>query len=201
MSGIRNIVFDFGKVLVDYSYERFVSSIVNDPAKVGPFVDIVSGQEFIDLQDRGELSFAEVIRKTQQEHPLWRDELQAYYDRQLEIVTGEVPGMKELIIKLKAEGYKIYGLSNWSSVVYDVMKRFEDIFSLLDGKVISSEEKLIKPDVAIYRRFCDKFGVEPQTCVFTDDKAPNIEGARKAGMHAILFQNADQFERQLRELL
>lgn len=200
MPGIKNIVFDFGKVLVEYSYERFVSSIVNDPAKVGAFVEIVSAQEFMDLHDLGEMTFAEVIKKTQLEHPQWKDELQAYLDRQLEIVTGEVPGMKELIIRLKAEGYKVYGLSNWSNVVYDVMKRY-DIFSLLDGMVISSDEKLIKPDVAIYKRFCEKFGVEPQSCVFTDDKAPNIEGARKAGMHAILFKNAEQFERELREIL
>lgn len=201
MGAKKTIVVDFGKVLVDYDYDRFVSSIVSDPKERAGLVAVVSSQEFMDLHDLGEMSFIEVIRKAQNEHPQWKDYFQEYYDRQLDIITGEVPGMREALGGLKAQGYKIYGLSNWSDVVYDVIKMYPEIFSLLDDMVISSAVKLIKPDPAIYLHLCSKFGLNPADCVFIDDKAPNIEGARKAGMNAILFKNAEQFLTDLQQYL
>lgn len=201
MGAKKTIVVDFGKVLVDYDYDRFVSSIVSDPKERAGLVAVVSSQEFMDLHDLGEMSFIEVIRKAQNEHPQWKDYFQEYYDRQLDIITGEVPGMREALAGLKAQGYKIYGLSNWSDVVYDVIKMYPEIFSLLDDMVISSAVKLIKPDPAIYLHLCSKFGLNPADCVFIDDKAPNIEGARKAGMNAILFKNAEQFLTDLQQYL
>lgn len=201
MGAKKTIVVDFGKVLVDYDYDRFVSSIVSDPKERAGLVAVVSSQEFMDLHDLGEMSFIEVIRKAQNEHPQWKDYFQEYYDRQLDIITGEVPGMREALAGLKAQGYKIYGLSNWSDVVYDVIKMYPEIFSLLDDMVISSAVKLIKPDPAIYLHLCSKFGLNPADCVFIDDKTPNIEGARKAGMNAILFKNAEQFLTDLQQYL
>lgn len=201
MGAKKTIVVDFGKVLVDYDYDRFVSSIVSDPKERAGLVAVVSSQEFMDLHDLGEMSFIDVIRKAQREHPQWKEYLQEYYDRQLDIITGEVPGMREALSGLKAQGYKIYGLSNWSDVVYDVIKKYPEIFSLLDDMVISSAVKLIKPDPAIYLHLCSKFGLNPADCVFIDDKAPNIEGARKAGMNAILFKNAEQFLTDLQQYL
>ena len=71
----------------------------------------------------------------------------------------------------------------------------------MDDRLISSEEKMIKPYVEIYQRFCEKFGFKPEECVFTDDKLKNILGARQAGMHGIQFFNAARFEQELRQLI
>ena len=76
-----------------------------------------------------------------------------------------------------------------------------DILTMLDGRIISSEEKLIKPDVAIFKRLCDKYGLKPEECVFTDYRASNVEGAIKAGMQGIVFYNAEQYESELREIM
>ena len=104
----------------------------------------------------------------------------------MELYYAEGPS---IVKALKERGYNLYGLTNWSGKVYGVMRKY-DIFSLLDGWVISSEEHLIKPDVAIYRRLGEKFNLLPEECLFTDDKQVNIDGAVRAGMQAVLFTDA-----------
>ena len=70
----------------------------------------------------------------------------------------------------------------------------------MDDRVISSEEKLVKPDVAIYNRLCEKFGLRADECLFTDDRQANIDAALSAGMQAVLFTTTEQFEADLKRL-
>ena len=102
--------------------------------------------------------------------------------------------MQPLLERLKAGGLRLFGLTNWSSEVYKVIDRYP-IFQLLDGRVISSEEHLIKPDKDIYLRLCDRYSLNPTECLFVDDKAVNVEGARRAGMDAVVFTTAEAFEK------
>ena len=57
-----------------------------------------------------------------------------------------------------------------------------------------------KPDAAIYRLALQLTQVEPGECVFIDDRALNLEGAARAGMHTIRFQEAAQLVGELRQL-
>lgn len=197
---IRNIIFDFGKVLVDYDYEPFLESFIEKEEDRIKFAEVVCTPEFVLMCDRGDVSFEELIKMTQAEHPEWHRELQIFYDRQMDAMTVEMPGMRDLLTRLRARGYKLYGLTNWSLFVYKVIKKY-DILQMLDGRTISSEEHMIKPDKEIYDRICERFGLMADECVFTDDRVINVEGARKAGMKAITFHNAAQFEAELEEYL
>ena len=197
---IKNLVFDFGKVLVDYDFIHIIRTFFTDKREEAEFVRLFTDEAFIDRCDKEDVPFAETIRDMQQRYPQFKVQAQAFHDHYVDFVTGEVPGMQEVLKTLKAEGYKLYGLTNWCNVVHQVMPRYE-IFSLLDGRLISSEEHLIKPDPAIYRRFCEKFQVKPEECLFTDDKPKNIAGAQSIGMKAILFQNAAQYMHDLHEMI
>ena len=77
------------------------------------------------------------------------------------------------------------------------MEKFPEIFSLLDGCLISHQVHMLKPHKEIYDAFCRKFNVSPEDCVFIDDKAVNIEGARAAGMNGIVFTDADKLKAEL----
>ncbi|MBQ0121032.1 MAG: HAD-IA family hydrolase [Bacteroidales bacterium] len=72
---------------------------------------------------------------------------------------------------------------------------------MLDGQIISSEEKVIKPEPEIYHRLFDKFDLKPEECIFTDDRIENIEGGRRVGMEGIVFTDARQYETELRKML
>jgi len=197
---IKNLIFDFGKVLVDYDFLHIINTFFTDKEEEAEFVRLFTDDDFIDRCDKEDVPFLDTIKDMQQRYPKFKVQAQAFHDSYVDFVTGEVPGMQEVLKTLKAEGFKLYGLSNWCSVVHEVMRRYP-IFTLLDGRLISSEEHLLKPAPAIYHRFCQKFLVKPEECLFTDDKSKNIVGARSIGMHAILFQNATQYMQELRLMI
>nr|MDE5561137.1 HAD family phosphatase [Bacteroidaceae bacterium] len=177
-------------------YRRYIS----DEDKRERFTQLFENEEMFRILDREVLPFAETMKKLIAEHPEFEREI-GIFDRQFsEIVTGEMEGMRDLLLQLKKEGFMLYGITNWSSKVYHIMEQYP-IFQLLDGWVISSEEKLLKPEPEIYLCLCERFGLKPSECLFTDDKTENVEGARRVGMSGIVFANAIQYERELRKML
>ena len=54
-------------------------------------------------------------------------------------ITGPIPGSVEILRSLKAAGYSIYGLSNWSAETFPIAYRKYDFFKLLDGYTISGD--------------------------------------------------------------
>jgi hypothetical protein len=64
----------------------------------------------------------------------------------------------------------------------------------------SARVGLAKPDVRIFHLAAERLGVPASACVFTDDLAHNVEGARAAGMRAFQFQDAAHLESELRAL-
>ena len=198
---IRNIVFDFGNVLVNYDFDLFLKSIFGDrKEEMAAFKAVACTPENMDRYDKGDQPFPEVVADLCAQYPQWEPEWREFTDRHVDVVLGEVPGMRDLISRLREAGYGIYGLSNWSCIIYQVMERF-DILSVFDGRVISSEEKLIKPDEAIYHRLCDKYHLREEECLFIDDKLENVEGARRAGMSSLLFTDAAHLEEELQQVL
>lgn len=194
---IKNLVFDFGRVLVDIDYMTLFEGYFGvDKESQARFCELFTKGEFIEACDRELISFAEIIANSQKEHPEFHDALQYFYDNIDALVVGEMPGMYELLEIYKDKGYKLYGLSNWGSPVYSVMARYK-IFDLLDGRVISCEEKVIKPEREIFDRLCERYGLKAEECLFVDDKPENIEAARNAGMEGLVFTDTTSFAREL----
>ena len=197
---IKILIFDFGKVLVKYDYMQVINTMFSTEAQAQAFADFVLTEYWGERIDKEDIPFIDLIREMQQLRPEFAVPLQAFHDRYTEFVTGEVPGMKALLAKLKAEGYRLYGLTNWCSKCYLTMKEY-DIFQLLDGFIVSSDVHHAKPYPAIYDDICKKYGLKAEECVFTDDKQENIDGAYRMGIKGIVFRNAGQYERELRYVI
>lgn len=194
---IKNLIFDFGKVLVDYDFLDFFAKIIPDKERCSAFGALLNTVHFANIIDREERPFEETMEDFIGHHKEFEKEIRVIMEHYPEIVKCEMPGMRDLLTRLKAEGFKLYGLTNWCSKVHITISQF-DIFTLLDGWVISSEEKVVKPEPEIYQRLFDRYGLEPSECVFTDDREENIEGARRMGMDGIVFVDAKQYEEELR---
>ena len=136
MNMIKNLIYDFGRVLVTYDFEHISSFGFASEEDLQSFVNIVSDPAFVRRCDLELIPFEDLIREMQHTYPQWKEQWQLFYDRYLEFVTGEMPGMHAYMTELKARGYKLYGLSNWCSTIYRVMKEYK-IFNLLDGFVVS----------------------------------------------------------------
>lgn len=99
-------------------------------------------------------------------------------------------GMEAVQKDLLDRGFRLYVLSNagYSFHKFSYKIKHIDRFS---GIMVSAEERMMKPDPAIYRRLCDRFLLEASECLFIDDLPRNIEGAQKAGMNGYCFQDGD----------
>lgn len=197
---IKNLILDFGRVLVDYDFDLFFKQYIPDPERRRALGPILNNEQVQKRVDKEEIPFAEIIGELIERHPDFASEMRHFLTHYDSIVTGEVPGMRDLLIRLKERGFKLYGLTNWCSMVYRTMEQYE-IFSLLDGYVISSEEKVIKPEPEIYQRLFEKFSLKPEECLFADDREENIEGGRRLGMPGIVFRSAAQYEEELKQYI
>lgn len=197
---IKNLIFDFGKVLVDYDFEAFFKRYIPDTNRCKAFTPMLYNEEIQRLLDREAKPFNEIMEEIIGQYPEFEHEIRMFNEYYTDIVTEEMDGMRELLTQLKAEGYKLYGLTNWCSKVYETIRQYE-IFKLLDGYVISSEEKVVKPEPEIYQRLFSKFNLRPEECIFTDDKKENIVGGEQLGMRGIVFKNAKQYEEELRRMI
>jgi len=196
---IKNLIFDFGKVLVDYDFEAFFSKIINDEKRVKEFSSIMNCPEVMQAMDRGAIPVEKIISDLKEKYPSFEKEIDCFDKRYTEIVTEEIVGMREILTSLKQKGYKLYGLSNWCNKVYLTINQFP-IFKLLDGYVISSEYKIIKPESEIYQCLFDKFNLKPEECFFADDREENIIGSKKMGMNGVVFTDAQNYKEALKNI-
>lgn len=198
---IKNLVFDFGSVLVTYNMHWLYDRIFGDPAQTNYFSKQIINEEWVSRIDIGD-PLPEVLADMQKQYPDYAEAIGYYDSRFMELMGPEVEGMRELLTDYKSQGYHLYGLSNWSSKVYEVMPRYP-IFNLLEGFVISSDVRLLKPDPLIYHCLLNRFHLKAEECVFTDDRPENVAAARDCGLHGVVFGNAAQcraeFDRILNE--
>lgn len=101
---------------------------------------------------------------------------------------------------LKAKGYKLYILSNFSGKAFTECADELDYVSKVDAAVISYRVKMIKPDPAIYRYIIDTYSLNPSETVFIDDNVDNINAAKEFGINGILFTSKEQADEELAKL-
>lgn len=197
---IRNIVFDFGGVLVEYDFKQFFKPLLSSEAEAEWFMSHVFTPEVnaqLDLELEPFSKFVADLKAQWPDYAYVIDTLDKHYT---DIFTREVPGMYDLMTELKAKGYPLLGLSNWGKKVYEVIDKFQRIFSLIDDSLISWQVHQIKPHRDIYESFLRKFNVSAEECVFIDDKPENIATALQVGMHGFVFHDVASLRSELHGL-
>lgn len=198
---IRNIVFDMGQVLIRWRPEEILEHFdLTGEEKTMLLQELFWSPEWTQ-QDRGILTEGEMIERVSARLP---ESLQAAVE---EVIKAwhvwhltPMPGMAELVRRLKAQGYGIYLLSNASTALRGYFPRIPGS-ECFDGLMVSAEEKLLKPQHEIYERLYERFGLVPEQCVFIDDSPANIEGAMLTGMQGIVFRgDTERLRRELRAL-
>ena len=107
----------------------------------------------------------------------------------------------EFINTLKNNGYHTYILSN-APLDVPVYLEKANLNKYFDGKIISAEEKLAKPDKKIYELILNRFSLVPNECLFLDDKPENINGAISCGINGYVFDynNFDKITEDIKNL-
>ncbi len=113
-------------------------------------------------------------------------------------IFTENKGMEDLLKQLKKH-YPLYLISNTNEMHFRHIKRTYRILRHFKKTFPSHEMGHRKPDREIYKKVLERIGHRPEETVFIDDAPQFVEGARKAGMHAIRFKNKDQLIQSLRK--
>lgn len=99
----------------------------------------------------------------------------------------------ERVRSLRTEGYRLGLVTNNVKEASAAWRALVPVDELFDVVVDSSQVGMRKPNPAVYRYALDHLGgVAPEQAVFLDDSPGNVEGARRAGLHAILFTTPEQ---------
>ena len=184
---MKNVIFDFGRVLVHFEPPYMVGKYVSDPADAALLAQVAFDRKYWDRLDAGTISDAEVVADIKSRVPERLGDAvdQIYYNWIYNI--PEVEGMREVIEHVKETyGAPVYLLSNISK--YFASHAHEiPILALLDGCVFSAECGMTKPNADIFEHICQKFGLEPTEAVFIDDNPANVHTARQLGMQGYVF--------------
>jgi putative hydrolase of the HAD superfamily len=199
--GLRNVVFDFGGVLVSWRPQEIIDSFYAEPhMREALRTHAFHHEDWLDM-DRGMLDEASVVRRCAARMARPESELEALFAHVRAALTPIEPTVALLRELRQRKGLKLYGLSNMSEAIFAYLDERHDFFKLFDGIVVSAAVKLLKPDPAIYEHLRDRFDLDFAESVFIDDMARNVESARRVGLPAIQFVSTDQVRRELEPLL
>jgi len=192
----KNIIFDFGNVLVQWHPELIYTEYFGDEAKAWWFLRHVADNEWRGRIDAGEPT-ADCIAELQAKYPEYTKAVALYDERYFDMLTDEVPGMREVITDLKNRKHEIYGLTNWSMETFPIARKKFGILQMIDRYVVSGAEKLIKPDPRLFQVLLDRYNLKAEECTFIDDNPDNVAAAQKLGMQGIAFTNAESLRKEL----
>jgi 2-haloacid dehalogenase len=178
---VRAVVFDVGKVLIEWDVRHLYRKLIPDEAQRENFLARVATLEWHAQHDAGR-PFAETSAELIAEHPQERAWIEAWGDRWLETIPGHIKGMPEIVADLAAKNVPLFAITNFSGEFWKpFVEREAALFAPFRDIVVSGDEKLVKPDPAIYRLALERFGLAPGEGLFIDDSLPNVRGAEENG--------------------
>ena len=197
---IKNIIFDFGGVVMDWDPRYFFKDHFNDDDKMEYFLKNIVTDEWNGEQDRGR-TLAEGTELQVAKHPEWEEEIRAYYDNWTTMLNSDIPHNVAVLRKLEHSKYELFGLTNWSAETFPYALENYDFFRIFAGKiVVSGTEKLIKPDPTIWNLLLNRYQIKAEESVFIDDNSKNIEVAKSLGFVCVHIEEDTDLEKDLREI-
>ena len=193
------VVFDLGKVLVDFDYSiagrRIAAQADLSPAEVQTFLD---HSPLLYRFETGLMTRQEFYQ-TVCEHTGFRGGLEEF-GKFFADIFWEIPVMVEIQATLRQRGIPTYIFSNTNDLAVEHIRRNFPFFSNFDGYILSYEVGAMKPDAKIYEaleRLASKRGVE---ILYLDDRQENVDGGARRGWQVILQTSPEKSRAELEKL-
>jgi len=206
---IKALVFDMGGVLVNLDWDGCVRKFKEEAGfdSILMYLDRYHQKGFISEMEEGLIGENEFL-----------DECLKYCRPGTDRATvkrcfaGILDKMDPRAVELIKECYgklDMYILSNNNPITYQTFRDFLDeagipMDTTFKKAFFSFQMHMLKPYIEIYNKVIEEIGVNPEEILFVDDSASNIEGARAAGIHTLLFNPGgdirEEVEHELRTL-
>jgi len=185
---IKNIVFDLGKVLLEYEPKEYLLSKYSVKIANALYENIFTAPIWLDL-DRGIISNDEAIKIISGIIPEYSDEVANVLNNWTDILNP-INEMVDLQNELKKRGYNVFLITNFhKDAFYKVYRKYE-FFKNFDKYILSSEVHMLKPERKIFELLCESCSITPAESLFVDDSYPNIETANKMGFKTVHYKNS-----------
>ncbi|MEG2349043.1 MAG: HAD family phosphatase [Hungatella sp.] len=190
---MKNIIFDMGKVLINYDTERICKHFMSDAAERKEVSTAVFVSPEWLMLDMGILDEESALERMQSRlstaHA--KEMAKLCFDHWHEYCMWTKEGMPDVVRDLKEKGCGIYLCSNASVRLLSCYRDVIPEIVCFDGVLFSAEVQCMKPQKEMYEHLFQRFGLNPADCFFIDDLPMNIEGARACGMDGYCFADGD----------
>lgn len=196
MKPVKNIIWDFGVVLIDLDFKRFQEQC----AAYGMKAEInILNTHFSHVFEKGLITEHEFFREVKFLFPEWVSypTLKSIWNS----ILGEIPDDKiKLLHKIKKSGYNQVLCSNtnethirhiWEKHGIYTSRRFKNAFFKL---FYSYEYAMRKPEPEFFHYILDNMGWQAEDTLLVDDNQQNIESASSLGMHVLHYSSPASFK-------
>lgn len=190
---IEAVVFDIGRVIVQWDLRHLFAKLIVDPQELDWFLVNVVSEEWHFEHDRGR-PLAEIVPERKARFPDYADLIDAYATRFLETIPGPVPGIADLIDRLAQAQFPLFAITNFGADFWAMFRPTEPVLDHFRDIVVSGQERLAKPDPAIFHLAAERFGHAPGAMLFIDDNAANIAAAAQEGWQVHHFRTPAMLE-------
>ena len=197
---IQKVIFDVGQVLVKFNPQNLFIKILKDEEKVDFFLKNICTWEWHIQQDLI-YDTSKAAKPVIKKHPEYKEAIEAFYGRFLEMIDSVHQENVDLALKLKQKGYPIYLLSNFPGDQFEKYRLQNSFLDEFDDMIISGDVGLAKPDIKIYQLAIKKFNLNPEESLFIDDKIENTKGAEQVGIKTIQLQKPEDLDKEIRKFI
>ena len=190
-------IFDLGRVLIAWDQCRIWRQIITDEGELQQHLRFF--RPFMYLGDAG-VSWPLIVDVLSAAMPHKAPLFRFWWEHWPDALEGEIEGSVAIARELKALGYPLYILRNFSTEAMARVERRIPCLALFDGKLISAAEGMVKPQPQIFARCIEMFGLRQNgvhNYLFIDDLAGNIAAAQQAGLQGHVFSSPENLRHDL----
>lgn len=190
------IVFDIGGVLLDWNPRHLYRKLLPSDQHVEAFFEEVDFASWNLAQDAGR-TWQEGVSLLSAQYPHHRHLIKAANVRWIEMISSPIAGTVALLEELHARGAPLFAITNFSSEKWIVAHEEFPFLGLFRDVVVSGDERVMKPDPAIFEILLSRQELRASDCIFIDDSAPNVAAANKVGMNGLHFRTPERLHTEL----
>lgn len=194
------VVFDLGKVLVDFDYSIAARKVAARSAKsLQDLASFLSGSPVLVQYESGEINRQEFFDQIRDAIGFQGD--LAEFGRYFADIFTEIPQMVALNSELRRRGFKTYIFSNTNDLAIEHVERNFPFFKNFDGYIYSCNVGAMKPHAKIYaamEKLCGRSGAD---IIYLDDRLENIQAGSARGWQSILHETPGQTRASLEKIL
>lgn len=195
---LSTVVFDLGGVVLSWD-PRLPYEQVMPAADVPQFLSRIDFENWNRAHDAGQ-PFEVGERTLVERFPEAAGAVRAYRQHYALSLTGMVPGTSAVIAEVQQAGLRLLALTNWSAETFPHAQQRFGLLRRFESILVSGQERLAKPDPAIFELLARRHRLDPAECVFIDDSSANVAAAAELGMTALRFVDAVTLRADLQRL-